>query len=175
MSDQPLAPEPDDKNWTWVLERPCPDCGFDGATVDVHAIGDDIRANAERWAAVLARPDVRDRPSPQVWSPLEYGCHVRDVFRLFDTRLNLMITDDDAHFANWDQDVTAVEERYHEQDPARVAGELKAAAEQLAASYAGVTDWTRRGVRSDGSVFTIESFTRYLIHDPLHHLWDVAG
>jgi hypothetical protein len=22
-------PRPDDKNWTWVLERPCPACRFD--------------------------------------------------------------------------------------------------------------------------------------------------
>ena len=26
---------PDDKNWTWVLERPCPECGFDGEHFDV--------------------------------------------------------------------------------------------------------------------------------------------
>jgi len=32
----------------------------------------------------------------------------------------------------------------------------------------------RTGVRSDGAVFTIESFARYFLHDPLHHLWDVA-
>ena len=25
---------PDDKDWTWVLERPCPECGFDTRTID---------------------------------------------------------------------------------------------------------------------------------------------
>jgi hypothetical protein len=38
-----------------------------------------------------------------------------------------------------------------------------------------VGDWSRPGHRSDGAVFTIDSFTRYLLHDPLHHLWDVGG
>ncbi|HEX6658909.1 MAG TPA: hypothetical protein VF065_12545 [Ilumatobacter sp.] len=30
-----MAIVPDDKNWTWVLERPCPDCGLETSTVDV--------------------------------------------------------------------------------------------------------------------------------------------
>jgi hypothetical protein len=30
------------------------------------------------------------------------------------------------------------------------------------------------GFRSDGAQFTVESFGRYLLHDPIHHLWDVA-
>ena len=28
---------PDTKNWTWVLERPCLDCGYDGPAFDVAA------------------------------------------------------------------------------------------------------------------------------------------
>jgi len=32
----------------------------------------------------------------------------------------------------------------------------------------------RRGFRSDGAEFTIDSFARYFIHDPVHHLWDVT-
>ena len=26
---------PDTKDWTWVLERPCPECGFEAAAHDV--------------------------------------------------------------------------------------------------------------------------------------------
>ena len=33
---------------------------------------------------VLAGDSVQQRPRVGVWSPLEYGCHVRDVFRIFD-------------------------------------------------------------------------------------------
>ena len=33
--------------------------------------------------------------------------------------------------------------------------------------------WSRTGRRSDGAVFTVESFGRYLVHDPVHHVWDV--
>ena len=79
-----------------------------------------VRANAAAWQDILARADrLTTRPSDDRWSALEYACHVRDVFRLYDRRLAMMLTDDDPDFPNWDQDVTAVEERYNEQDPWR--------------------------------------------------------
>ena len=167
---------PDDKDWTWVLERSCPECQFHAGAVDVRDIPELVRGNAVAWQDVLTRDDVRQRPRPDVWSPLEYACHVRDVFRLFDQRLGLMLAEDDPQFANWDQDVTAVADRYGEQDPAVVAGELAEAAETIAASFAAVADdqWDRRGRRSDGAVFTVRTFGQYFVHDPVHHLHDVT-
>jgi hypothetical protein len=171
--DDPIPP--DDKDWTWVLERPCPECGFDARAHDVGETGAAVRANAAAWPAVLAREDVRVRPDQKTWSPLEYGCHVRDVFSLYDRRLRMMLDDDDPLYPNWDQDETAVEERYHEQEPSVVADELVAAGEALAASFDRVQgeQWQRPGRRSDGASFTVDSFARYLLHDPVHHLWDV--
>jgi hypothetical protein len=169
--------EPDTKNWTWVLERPCPECGFDASTIDPRAVPDLVAANAATWVTVLARPDAAVRPAPDRWSPLEYACHVRDVFALFDTRLGLMLSSDDPRFANWDQDETAVADRYGEQDPSTVADELVAAAARVGASFGAVHDdqWQRTGTRSDGARFTVESFARYFVHDPVHHAWDVTG
>ena len=46
--------------------------------------------------------------------------------------LRLMLDEDDPEFENWDQDATAVEERYDEQDPDTVATELTVAAEDVA-------------------------------------------
>ena len=134
------AVPPDDKDWTWVLQRRCPECGFDAPSMDVHDIPELVRGNAASWQDVLAGPDVRRRPRPGVWSPLEYGCHVRDVFRLFERRLQLMLAEEDPLFANWDQDATAVAERYGEQDPAVVAAELLEAAEVLASSFAALAE-----------------------------------
>ena len=172
----PLAPEPDDKNWTWVVERPCPECGFDGGRHEPTATPAAIRENARQWVALLSdRPDVARRPEPRVWSPLEYACHVRDVFSLYDFRLSLIERDSPAHFPNWDQDRTAIEERYDLQNPTVVARELAAAAEALATRLETVSDWTRIGVRSDGAEFTTATFAQYLVHDPIHHLWDVRA
>jgi hypothetical protein len=166
----------DDKDWTWVLEQVCPECGFDAGGCDVAKIPDLVRENAASWQNVLVRPTVRERPRPGVWSPLEYGCHVRDVFVLFEQRLTLMLTEDDPQFANWDQDVTAVAERYGEQDPLAVARELAVAADAIARAFAAVDgdQWDRPGRRSDGARFTVRTFGQYFVHDPVHHLWDVS-
>src|SRR5664279_4013705 len=130
---------PDTKDWTWVLRRPCPECGFDAARADHALVGSMVRENAAAWVEVLARPGVAHRPTPAVWSPLEYACHVRDVFRRFDERLVLMLTEDDPGFANWDQDATAVAERYAEQNPAVVSAELMEAGSIIAARFDGVS------------------------------------
>jgi hypothetical protein len=166
---------PDTKDWTWVLKRPCPECGLDTSSFDREDVATLLRDNAGGWQKVLTREDVRARPDDATWSPLEYACHVRDVFRIFRSRLELMLTTRDPDFPNWDQDKTAVEERYGEQDPQRVAVELADAAEKLARGFDGVTGeaWERTGNRGDGSRFTVETFARYFLHDPVHHLHDV--
>ena len=169
--------EPDDKDWTWVLQQACPDCGFDASAGADRQVAARLRANAARWPAVFGRADVRVRPEPRVWSPLEYGCHVRDVCRVFESRVNLMRSQVDPAFESWDQDVTAIADAYGEQDPAVVSGEVSAAAASAAAAFDGVGegDWQRTGRRSNGSVFTIETLGQYFLHDLTHHLRDVRG
>lgn len=171
------AIEPDTKDWTWVLDQPCPECGFQAEAVAGPGIPALVHGYTARWEHVLTRPDVGARPSPQVWSPLEYACHVRDVFRVFGGRVRLMLEQDAPTFANWDQDEAAVEGRYGEQDPSAVAVELAAAGREVAAVFGSVPDdaWGRTGLRSNGSAFTVESLGRYFVHDVVHHLHDVRG
>jgi SAM-dependent methyltransferase len=88
-----------------------------------------------------------------------------------------MLTEDEPRFANWDQDETAVTERYGEQDPTVVSAELLDAAASVAERYESVPPdaWSRRGLRSDGSEFTVESLGRYHLHDIVHHQYDVRA
>ena len=136
-----------------------------------------IRATVPVWRAALARGDARRRPAPQTWSPLEYGCHVRDVHVLFAERLRAMLDEDEPTFANWDQDATAVERRYAEADPAVVSTDLLAAAAAVADLYDAVPAdaHDRPGFRSNGSAFTVDSIARYHLHDVVHHLHDVGA
>ncbi len=168
--------EPNTKDWTWVLHRPCPECGLDAGAVPAEQVAARIRVSAAAWVEVL-NGEVRERPAPDAWSPLEYACHVRDVLRLYDVRLSLMLTQDDPLYENWDQNETAIAERYGEQDPSQVAVELAEAARTIADGFAGLTpqQWSRTGRRSDGATFTVESFSRYFLHDIVHHLRDVQG
>lgn len=80
-----------------------------------------LRANARTWQRLLAEPGAADRRAHDKWSPLEYGCHIRDSLRLYHHRLGLILTEDDPLYPNWDQDETAVADRYGEQDPAEAA------------------------------------------------------
>ncbi len=168
---------PDAKNWTWVLERRCPECGFDASTCTFAATPALVRANGSRWQDLLGRGAVHPgRPDPAVWSPLEYACHVRDVYALFDERISLMLTEWNPLYPNWDQDATAVADRYEEQEPAAVVTSLVVAAEAMAARLDGIApdDQQRPGRRGDGALFTVDTIARYMIHDPIHHVWDVT-
>lgn len=166
---------PDTKDWTWVLQQPCPECGFDASAIAVADVGPLVRSSIPRWQAALGRADARERPDASTWSTLEYGAHVRDVFRIFDERLALMLTQEEPTFPNWDQDATALEERYAAQDPAVVADELAAAGTAIAARFDAVpaTAYGRTGLRSNGSAFTVDTLAAYFWHDVAHHLHDV--
>jgi hypothetical protein len=169
------AIEPDTKDWTWVLDRPCQECGYEAQAVRRTEVADRLRSNADAWRPVLAADGAPARPAPEVWSPLEYACHVRDVHRVFAGRVRAMLAEDDPLFDNWDQDEAAVRAGYAEQDPAVVVSDLGDAADEVAALYASVPDdaWNRRGRRSNGSAFTVDTIARYHLHDVEHHLCDV--
>ena len=169
--------EPDGKDWTWVLREPCPECAFVAADVDPTTVGPVIGTHVERWQRVLARADVAVRPQADRWSDLEYACHVRDVFSIFAGRVDQMLAEDPAHFANWDQDAAALENGYAHADPVRVGEELAVEGRALSDTLArvGEGDWARRGLRSNGSEFTTATLAQYLLHDLEHHLVDVDG
>jgi hypothetical protein len=176
---KPLPARPDEKDWTWVLERQCDECGANVGSLTVSQVAALNRESAQRWVELLGGDEswVRTRPKPDTWSPLEYGCHVRDVYRLFLERLQLILSQENPTFANWDPNITAEAERYDLAEPGEVAAQLSKAAEDLATAFDTVTpgQLQRNGLRSDGAEFTLETFARYELHDPEHHLWDVTG
>jgi hypothetical protein len=128
------------------------------------------------WVPTLQRDDVAIRPSDDRWSDLEYACHVRDVYRLFLERLVQMLSEDNPSFQNWDQEETAIAERYDLQCPSTVSDAFVRAVSSLADQFQKVsgTEWLRPGIRSDGSAYTIATLGALALHDPIHHLWDVS-
>lgn len=169
--------DPDDKDWTWVLRRACPQCGFDAGDVSGPRVPVWLREKAACWPAVCERADVRDRPAPGVWSPLEYACHVRDVCRVFEARVDLMLSEVDPAFESWDQNAAALADAYAGQQPVAVGVELFAAAAAAAEAFeaVGPDEWQRTGRRTNGTRFTIETLGQYFLHDLIHHLHDVRG
>lgn len=167
---------PDDKDWTWVLTRPCPDCGFDASACLAEDVPEEVRRNALAWRCLFEEGAIRKgRPNASTWSTLEYACHVRDVYRRYHQRIEVMLTHVDPLFPNWDQDASAVDDAYDSQAPAVVLDGLTAAADQVARQLSTVSglSWSRTGRRSDGAEFTVGTIARYMVHDPIHHVWDV--
>src|SRR3954462_15139590 len=61
MTD-PDIPESDTKDWTWVLERPCPDCGFDASSIEPADFARLTRENIAFLVARLYAPGAAERP-----------------------------------------------------------------------------------------------------------------
>lgn len=167
---------PDTKDWTWVLDRPCAECGFDASTCTAEQVAGLVRENSRTWEQFRRNGTIRPgRPDESTWSTLEYACHVRDVYRLYRTRIELMLSEDNPLFENWDQDTSAITDSYERQAPERVVAQLILAAEALALQLDGMSGpaWQRGGRRSDGASFSVDTIARYMVHDPIHHVWDV--
>ncbi|MFT4199988.1 DinB family protein [Gordonia sp. (in: high G+C Gram-positive bacteria)] len=167
----------DTKDWSVFAQRRCEECGFDASAPSRDEIAPTLLDATADWATFLRGGDedeLRERRSPQVWSPLEYGAHVRDVIRLFTDRVGLVVSSDAPAFAGWDQEAAAVAARYNDQDPAIVAEEISADGERLGRLIDGMAedDWERSGTR-DGQEFTADHLLRYLLHDVAHHRHDV--
>jgi hypothetical protein len=73
-----------------------------------------------------------------------------------------------------DHEAVAVDQRYNEQEPARVAAELRAQADRLASLAGSLTepDWQREGSRRPHEVFSIEGLMRFALHETRHHRYD---
>jgi hypothetical protein len=186
---------PDTKDWTWVLNRPCAECGFEASEVAFDAIPERTRDAAKRLALALRRDDASIRPSESTWSALEYTAHVRDVCQIFRYRLDIAVSgegvppdvpafdgtqrfDDGVPLlSNWNQDQTAEAARYAEQQPSVVAAQVVAAAEAIAEVIESVTESERSRIvrRSDGAQFTVVTLAQYFLHDLVHHVHDVRG
>ncbi len=181
MSSHPAsdpARRPDTGLEDWDREPgSCARCGFDARAVRPMEVKNRIYANASAWRGVLAAPGATVRPAADRWSPVEHGCHVRDVHRAFTARLRRMLAEDVPVLHEREPGVDAVPGGYGDQDPARVAADLAAAAATATELYGSVTgeQWQRRATRGDGPTFTVASLACHHLHHAEHHLVEVSG
>ncbi|GAA3451846.1 DinB family protein [Dactylosporangium matsuzakiense] len=155
----------------------CAECGF-GYVAGPEEIPPRLRGLAQRYTEALAGvPDIRRRPAPEVWSALEYTCHLRDVLRVQGERLDLALRTDAPQFAPMGRDELVVTAAYNRQDPAAVLAALGAAADVLATAFAalgpaelartGLYPWPRPVAR------TMLWLGQHTVHEGEHHLMDV--
>jgi len=161
------------------VER-CGECGFVYEDVARGDLARSLLALAARYDNVLTDHDddtLRAHPLPDVWSALEYACHMRDVYRGQRERVVLALAEEQPPFASMRREERVIEERYNEQQPAQVAREIRDAAESLAATLASLDDggWNRTGIYSypERRVRTVEWIGRHTVHEGEHHLQDI--
>jgi hypothetical protein len=173
MDATPPPATPDARDWTFVVDDGCRECGY--APHDPVLTGERLQTAARRFATALQRPDAGERPAPGVWSTVEYAGHSRDLVRVLRERVEAMLATQGAPFADYDGEAEAVRRRFWAADPAQVEREIADETQRTVAVLARVRgdDWERTGLRGDGLPFTVTQLARYLLHDVEHHLHDV--
>jgi len=157
----------------------CARCGFDYRLDAAEGAGAAIMGGADLLAGLLTSPDVdlRARRAPDQWSPLEYGCHVRDVLLVQRERVLAARRTDRPSFEPMGRDERVELDGYAEQDPVAVARQLRDAAAMFVNVLARLRpdEWERTmrynyPVDMERSLRWVAEHTE---HEVQHHVLDV--
>jgi hypothetical protein len=171
----------------------CPSCALAYPEITVARASEVIRGlPAAVRAAVeeISPPARRRRPSPEVWSVAEYGCHLRDVYVTYTIRLHRTRTEHRPVLEPMLNDLRARRFRYNDCDLAAVLDELDVAAagflsevDHTGVDHPGVDHtgvehilsecWERVASRRPGEVRTARWLVRQAMHEGVHHLDDI--
>jgi hypothetical protein len=158
----------------------CDQCDFDYDSLEradvprvLASIGDEFR---RALSARAMHEALRRRPRPEVWSALEYACHVRDVFLWQRDRLYLALVEDRPRFVRMYRDERAVLAHYNQQDPQVVANQVVVAAQLIAQAFADLEGgaWERRFVYNwpTPQERNVAWLGVHTVHEGRHHLQD---
>lgn len=142
-------------------------------------IGSALRSNAQELVDTLSTGggDVRSRPEPDVWSPLEYACHVRDVLLIQLGRVARGLAEDTPSFEPMGRDERPARLHYKEQNPVVVREQVLDAAAALADVFDGLSeDQLARTVTYNWPVEMIRPLRwvgRHTVHELIHHRADI--
>lgn len=159
----------------------CSECGFEYIALDRAGISGALRLVAAQYRARLVGCDtwaLRHRPRPDVWSPLEYAAHVRDVLIAQRERSALALRSNQPTFTSMRPDELVGERRYNDEDPAEVASQIEHAADLLASLLDGLSEseWGRTGIYNWPAPASrdLSWIGRHTVHELVHHLLDIT-
>jgi hypothetical protein len=161
----------------------CDGCGFEYGSVPQDQVVPLLHELSSRYADHLAdheRTDLRQRPSPEVWSALEYACHVRDVMLVMRERvLQVLREPTPPAFTPMGRDERVTHDRYAEQPPDDVARQLVDAAAMLTFVFEGMDDdqWERTCIYGYPAPAerTLAWVAQQTVHEAEHHLGDLVA
>jgi len=157
----------------------CEECGFAYELAEAPTAGASIVEGAAHVAELLSDrgADVRTRRQPTTWSPLEYGCHLRDVLLVQRERVLAARRTALPSFDPMGRDERVDHDGYAEQVPDRVARQLADAANLFAnvLDRLGPGDWDRSVMYNypDRCERSLRWVAVHTVHEVRHHLGDV--
>ncbi|MCV7351710.1 DinB family protein [Mycobacterium parmense] len=161
------------------MER-CEECGYAYDLAAATRAGQEISVGVAELAELLTVTPPRtlaQRTEPQLWSPLEYACHVRDVLFTQRERVLLARRADVPSAVPMGRDERVAHEGYAEQDAIEVAEELVVAARLLAnvLRRLDAPDWELRLIYNwpQRTERTLRWVAANTLHDVRHHLLDI--
>ena len=162
----------------WVMDR-CADCGFVYDLGQSGTVERDIKERVDLVVALLraGEVDLRSRRRPGMWSPLEYGCHLRDMLLVQRERVLAARRVDRPDCPPSGRDERVIHDGYAEQDPEDVARQLGDAAQLFSNVLARLApdDWDRMLIYHYPE--TRERSLRWVaihtLHEAQHHLLDI--
>lgn len=158
----------------------CDECGFVYGDLPRYEVSRALSELAEQYVARLSATSsdaLRRRPEPEVWSPLEYAAHVRDVIEVQRERAMVALLHDAPTFEPMGREERVVQWRYNDQDPADVAREIRRNTADLATVLDSLDDdgWVRIGIYNwpERAERDVEWIARHSVHEQVHHLLDI--
>lgn len=158
----------------------CEECGYDVESLsrrEILAVLPDLAGEHSRLLGSVPVEHLRLHTRPGSWSPVEYGCHVRDVLTVQRDRVLRAQAEQTPRFASMRRDERAVDERYNEQDPRTVGAAIAVAASELTSTLAALDEpgWQRTGIypSPEPETRTVEWISRGTAHELAHHLFDI--
>lgn len=157
----------------------CAECDFTYDLEQASLAGDRVVELAAEINVILGRGDIdlRRRPRPDVWSPLEYGCHVRDMLLTQRERILLARRSNGADCTPMGREERVEHDGYNEQRPVDVARQLADAALLFSNVLTRLTpgDWDHRLVYNypETRERSLSWIAIHTVHDVQHHLLDI--
>lgn len=157
----------------------CSECGFDYDAVRAADMAALIVGGVGEFAVILrgSGSDLRARRSPTLWSPLEYGCHLRDVLLVQRERVLAARRVERPSFEPMGRDERVMHDGYAQQEPVAVADELMMASSLFANVLNRLRsgDWDRPVVYNypQKAERTLRWVATHALHEVRHHLLDV--
>ena len=161
----------------WV----CPECGVDYGTLHPPFAINTIKSFPRRFTEALAPASgednekaIRTRPSPDVWSAIEYTAHVSDLMDEFAAVIKQMYEETNPTIGFTDPDEKVASEKWNELPKEPLLAQLKANCAALIAQAERVDGqgWSRTATFPWGERDLL-TMLQNAVHEGVHHLKDV--